>query len=580
MERHRGLLSALPSFRQNGPHMSDAGPLWCIVPQPRREEGAGNVSAGGIHRNPLAVVSTQWSQQDGLNAVAKAGLWVIPQTRKEDEMMRFVCLLYRSISTFSSGIIALVLMTLLWSGVSALGLAASGSSSAKKVIKIWDWSVHDKKYKQKMVATFNKEHPDIQIQYVSQVGAAYNQMISLAYKVGEMPDMFWAGGDLPSLWDMVEDGKLLALEDIAPKPELIAWKATFPKRPPAFIPGEHIFYGKTYTWPQWGAGVEAGQFLFYNKRLFKLSGLSDPPKSWDDFRDYAKKITAKGKGSYYGVVFGAIQPWVFRNATHQFAVAAGSLWNLWDWRTARITSNDPTEKDAIRLFNQLKADGVIFPGEMTFDDEGAKRNFALDRAAMIVGGPWNAGGTIAYTPNADFDVALMPSPDGGPMKGYQASSGGAGGGGYFISASTKHPEAIWPIIKFLTSREYQEGYVKSGGGFAIFPEYNKPEFFPHIAMSRFAQWSGERLRLTPNYTGDLSRIGSFVNPLHPDDIEIAAGIYLGREKFEALDDYVTKYNAEFRKAVGRMQQAGYRVKLEDFMFPDWDPAEDYIPKTR
>lgn len=458
--------------------------------------------------------------------------------------------------------------------------AASGSAPAKKVVKIWDWSIHDKKYKQRMFAQFNKEHPDIKIEYTSQVGAAYNQIIALAYKVGEMPDMFWAGGDLPGIPDMVKAGKLIALEDIAPRSEVEAWKARFPKRPPPFIPWTHIFGGKTYTWPQIGSGVEAGQFLFYNKKLFKQAGLSDPPKSWAEFRDYSRKITTKGQGSFYGFVFGSLQPWVLRNSTHQFAVAAGSFWNNWDFRTAKTTVHDPTEKDAIRLLMQLKADGSIFPGEMTFDDEEAKRRFALDKAAMIIGGPWNVGGTIAYSPDADFDVALAPSPDGGPPKGYQATSGGPGGGGYYISASAKHPEPIWEVIKFLTSKEYQEGYVKAGGGFSIFPEYNRPEFFPHIAMARFVKWAGERLRLAPIYAGDLDRVWSFMDSVQPDYIHITAGIYLGKERFEALDDYAAKQNAEFLKGVARMQKAGFKVKVEDWIYPDWDQAEDYFIKGR
>lgn len=51
--------------------------------------------------------------------------------------------------------------------VLAVAMAQVASALEKKVVTIWDWSIHDKTYKKRAFAKFSAEHPDIQLKCTS-----------------------------------------------------------------------------------------------------------------------------------------------------------------------------------------------------------------------------------------------------------------------------------------------------------------------------------------------------------------------------------------------------------------------------
>src|SRR3981189_700466 len=52
------------------------------------------------------------------------------------------------------------------------------------------------------------------------------------------------------------------------------------------------YQGKLYGMPD----LSSARALFYNKDLFARAGITSPPKTWQEFEDAAKKITALGGG--------------------------------------------------------------------------------------------------------------------------------------------------------------------------------------------------------------------------------------------------------------------------------------------
>ena len=58
--------------------------------------------------------------------------------------------------------------------------------------------------------------------------------------------------------------------------------------------------------------------LNYNKALFKQAGIAAPPKTWDEFKDAAKKLTNKEAGQQG---FGMINSWA-AGVVHPLRLAA------------------------------------------------------------------------------------------------------------------------------------------------------------------------------------------------------------------------------------------------------------------
>lgn len=486
--------------------------------------------------------------------------------------------------------VGVVLALLILFGLAVSWRAGTSTAfAAKKVVRVWDWNVHDKKYKQKAFKDFNKDHPDMEIQYTSQVGSLYNEVLNMAFTAGEPPDIFYPTENL-TMMRLIENKWIIPLDDIVPRKSVLdAWKAGYPKEVGAFVDGGNVIDGKTYTFPLWGQ-TGGGRPLFYNIKLFREAGLVgdngriSAPLTWSEFRDAARKVTTKGNRKFYGIAIGAKFPWVIgMYVDWGTAVPAGAIWANFDYRTGRWAYNHPATKKAFDLWLAMKKDGSILPGELGMDDEGAKRAFALDQAAMVIGGPWNPGNFLAYNPKVQFDVVLSPVPDDGVRRGYELVGAAAGGGwGYVVSAFTKHKDATWKVIEFLTSLEFHEGYVKNGLGISVFPEANRPENFDVPAMAKMAEWGRTQVRIASTLKQPESQkvFGELMEPVHPEVTDVYQGIWIGKATYEALDRVNEEKNKAFDRAIVLAQSKGMKIRYEDFVFPDWDQTQNYVMRKK
>ncbi len=464
-------------------------------------------------------------------------------------------------------------------------LACTKRVEKGNVLKIWNWNVSDEPFLRKMFKEFEEEHPGIKIQYTCQVGGMYDQMLSLAFKVGEPPDMFLPTANLTTTI-LVEKGWVIPYDSCAPNKEALeAWKAQFPPKLFAFKEGGNVINGKTYTFPF--KGITAGGTFYYNKTLFRKAGLVDengeptPPRTWSEFRRYARIITQAGKGRFYGFAMGMQRPWVLGMNVTQLAWPDGHPFVQIDFRKGRYCYDHPNIKRALRLLMDIDADGSILPGAITMTDETAKRAFATDNAAMIIGGPWNVTNTLVYNPDADFDVAPPPHPDDVKIRCVAFRTRESGGGfGYLVSSSTKHRDMCWELAKFFVSRKFQKAMVKAGVGVSIYSDLNTPENFAHPAWAKIAKW-GLEAKIIPTESLAVTKVKKdFLEPVHPNFEETLQGIWVGKLSMDALDKVNEEMNAALERAILKAQQAGVKVTKEDFIFPDWIPCVDYLPAER
>jgi len=146
------------------------------------------------------------------------------------------------------------------------------------------------------------------------------------------------------------------------------------------------FEDKIYGIPFWGEGTA----LYYRKDLFQEKGISAPPNTWDEFKEYSIKLTDPQKGIFgAGIGYGAGNSdaeWLSRSIIWAFGGAIFSE----DGKSVVI--NSPETLKAINFITRLfTEDKVTPPGAVGWDDGGNNTSYISGQSAMVV----NTGSVIA-----------------------------------------------------------------------------------------------------------------------------------------------------------------------------------------
>ncbi|MCO4781059.1 MAG: ABC transporter substrate-binding protein [Candidatus Cloacimonetes bacterium] len=192
--------------------------------------------------------------------------------------------------------------------------------------------------------------------------------------------------------------------------------------------------------------------LFYNKDLFEEAGLDPhkPPRSWDEFIEYSKKLTKDLDGD---------------GLTDQYAFAMeNTLWwslpflyshgaNIVDEKslTCLLDSKEAIQslEFQLSLHNNGFEAGSWRKGSITPDS-----GFKSSRFAMIFSGPWNLANFSRS--NINYGVALIP---GNPDLGIKSTTN-VGGNANVILKSTKSPKLAFKFLSYLASEEVQKILVE------------------------------------------------------------------------------------------------------------------------
>jgi multiple sugar transport system substrate-binding protein len=195
--------------------------------------------------------------------------------------------------------------------------------------------------------------------------------------------------------------------------------------------------------------------LYYNKDMFKDAGLDPeaPPKDWDEFQEYAKKLTIDenndGKPEQYGLAI----------ADHETI----AMWPILLWGNGggvvsedgtTATLGDPETVEAMDQWGSLVRDDHIAPVGLAGAD--ADKLFQSKKAAMEIVGPWMTAGFE----DAGIDFGLAPPPA-GPAG--EVTLGTSVSFGINDKTSDEAAEAAEDFISFWNSKESQVYWAVNSG---------------------------------------------------------------------------------------------------------------------
>ena len=234
-------------------------------------------------------------------------------------------------------------------------------------LRVSNWHLaepHWEKTIKAAIPLFEKENPDIKVNLEVVSYAEKEAKYATEIQAGAGPDLIHLAGY--SIRNFVESGYLL---DVTP---------FIQKEPAGFLDQwyPHLVELFKYQDKQYGLPSDyMAMILAYDKKLFTEAGLdpNKPPKTWDEFLDYAKKMTRDRKGSGkidtwgFGTV-GTIDPgWELRFSP--VLLTHGAAYVTPDNKCSAL--NTPEAKEAFKFWVGLVTDAKVVPPGVTSQGAGA-----------------------------------------------------------------------------------------------------------------------------------------------------------------------------------------------------------------
>ncbi|MGI6543539.1 MAG: ABC transporter substrate-binding protein [Limnochordia bacterium] len=287
----------------------------------------------------------------------------------------------------------------------------------------------------KLIEQFEALHPDIDVE-INWIpgGTAMVLMERLLVQVaaGVAPDVFWTHNYLS--YDLLSLGLVLPLDPLMSNDPDFRITDYYPN-----ALNDYLFNGKLYGLPR----ETSSTALYYSIDNFNNAGLSAPTIdwTWDTLLEAAKKLTDvnnKRWGLYAPTTHGTTVIMAWQNGGQYF-----------DDTLTQPQFDAPENVQAFQWIADLMLTWGVSPKMGEVNKTTAFNTGQLGMLYDIRGATTNYG-----TASVDWDVA--PLPKGKQHANRTASSGHA------ICAETKHPEAAWQLVKWLSGATAQREFAASG----------------------------------------------------------------------------------------------------------------------
>lgn len=316
-----------------------------------------------------------------------------------------------------------------------------GSDEEKVELTIWETSRNKDDWYTSMEKKFLEEHPNITLNKVVKEGDPGNEFYQ-AVASGTAPDL--VNCSFTMMDSYITSGILEPLNQYTD--EWDEW-GNFTKEYVDMFTKD----GKVYGVPNQVAPMLFG----YNKALFEEVGIKEPPKTWDEAVEVAKKINdPDNQVAGYATLAAEWTEWFFQYYVWQ---AGGDLTKENEDGTAELTFTDPAVIKAAEYYQKLKSEGVL-QSDLTLKFSDLVTNFGLGKIGMMpFAGDWVSE---AITKGIDPDDIGLCLPPAGPS-GKQTTA--IGGDCWVINAKADQAkkDAAWEYIKYYTGKDYRASYYEN-----------------------------------------------------------------------------------------------------------------------
>lgn len=357
----------------------------------------------------------------------------------------------------------------------------SDRSEESKIVQLTYWSANNQ-YEMdlaaKLVDEWNKSHPAIQVKHQPIPESRSSEEVILAAIVGKKtPDVYsnmWPG----DIALYVRANVLENLDQFADFDSVANDRYDPEKYEEAKHKDGHVYQILWKTNPI---------MLIYNVKIFKEAGFEQPPETYAEFLDLAKKVSRDTDGDGYidrwvGITQILVTWWqrFFDYYTLYIAATGGKTFLQGD----SVAFNNESSVQVYRFLQTLFRENY-FPLEAM---DARADVFLHGIVATRFTGPWEITHAEKFKPEGfEFDFAPVPRPtkSDGPAYTY---------GDYksIVILKTKYPNESWKFVKFLISRKADLQLLQSTDQLPVRKNITtdslyKPYFDDNPMMLRFAK---------------------------------------------------------------------------------------------
>lgn len=302
-------------------------------------------------------------------------------------------------------------------------------------------------------------------------GGEMQSKLLMALKAGTAPDAVIA--DQYWLASMVEVGGVQPLNDLWPeedRKDFLEWTLDG-------VTVDGNVYGIWYSTDVRG--------LFYRKDMLEAAGFTEPPKTWDQLHEYAKKLTTK---DVYGIgVPGFADEATMIDLLIDFWSQGGELVDEEGNPVFHEGKNREALLNLLNFYKKLFDEGLTPPDTVTVGEEAMMPRITGGGLAMFFGCSWQMAvmvDTLGPEEAAKWAMALRPVPPGGKPV--------VANGGFMLSVLADDPvkkEAAWKFIWHLAQPENMAAFDKASRDLPVRKSIWETEFFREdLYMQTFAEF--------------------------------------------------------------------------------------------
>ena len=295
-------------------------------------------------------------------------------------------------STLRMGLVALAASGAL--AVSSCGFGGSGSDdtagAASLDLLVPSYSDGTKALWEGVIQDFQAANEGITVNLQVESWENLESVLQTKIQSGEAPDIY-NGGAFSAFAD---EGLLYPASDVASEETISDFQESFA--------ANETLDGTQYGFPL----IASVRALFYNKDLFEAAGVTEPPQTWDELYDAAKKISATGTPGY-GMPLGSEE--AQGESLIWFAGNGGSFGD-----ESEITVDTPENLEAATFMKKMITDGLTQP------DPGATQRtpminvFQQGQIGMVYALPQTVGQIAEENPQLNYGITNVPTSSGEP----------------------------------------------------------------------------------------------------------------------------------------------------------------------
>jgi len=326
-----------------------------------------------------------------------------------------------------------------------------------------------------LVKTFNEENPQYNMVQTPVEHEAFKTSIMVMLSGGNPPDLFsyWAGARVQFI---VDADRLEPIDDVYEK---YGVSKLFSEA----VNSAATYNGHKYFLPLTQHYVA----FFYNKAVFKKAGISEVPKTWDEFLGACEKIKNIGVAP---IALGSKARWPAQFwFDYPLLRTAGPEYRA-KLMAGEVSYTDPEVVKAFEMWKDVIDKGYFYPNANAYDYAEASVLVGTGEAGMTLMGSWimQLDDQIGWAPGDDYDFFPFPIVDSsvpdcavGPFDGV------------VVAKDARNVEAAKMALVAMAQKEPMMAFNTGTG--ALAPNSNVPETMYNVLQLKIKEYCG----VVPNW---------------------------------------------------------------------------------